>query len=255
MATLYWCAGMYASGSTWAYNIMRGIAAALYAGQTVQGRFVNFLADLDGLDDDGRVHVVKTHDVAPEVTAELSRRATRLVVTIRDPRDAVTSMMLYQRYPFDMGLDWVARSAKFAASLALDPRALLLRYEAGFTDTPVTLDTIAQHFGGTLAADQRDRLFAQFTRSAVEGWISALNALPQSVRDARSGDVFDPETQWHRHHAGRTGEIGRWRRMLTPAQVAAVEGRMREWMAKFGYPTTIRGPGYTLRVGAFSLQR
>jgi hypothetical protein len=239
---------MYASGSTWAYNIMRGIVAALHTGQTVLGRFVNFLTDLEGLDHDGRVHVVKTHDVALEVVAELSRRAVRLVVTIRDPCDAVTSMMLYQRYPFEMALDWVARSGKFAASLLPDPRALLLRYEAGFTENPATLDTIAQHLRGALPTSVRERLFAEHTRSAVEAVIATLGA-------RHNENAGDPETQWHRHHAGRTGEIGRWRRMLTHAQVAAIEGAMREWMAKFGYPTTVWGPGYMLRVGAFSLQR
>ena len=248
MSTLYWCAGMYASGSTWAYNIMRGVTAALHAGQTVRGRFVNYLADLEGLDDQGRVHVVKTHDVAPEVATQLSRRTTRLVVPIRDPRDAVTSMMLYQRYPFDMALDWVARSGKFAASLVADPRALLLRYEAGFTDTPATLDAIARWFGCELPAGVRERLFAGHTRSAVEAMIATLGA-------HHNENAGDAETQWHRHHAGRTGEIGRWRRMLTPAQVAAIEGGMRQWMAKFGYPTTLWGPGYMLRVGALSLQR
>lgn len=248
MATLYWCAGMYASGSTWAYNIMRGIAAAQHAGQPVQGRFVNFLTDLDGLDDDGRVHVVKTHDVAPEVTAELSRRAVRLVVTIRDPRDAVTSMMLYQRFPFETALDWVARSGKFAASLVPDPRALLFRYEAGFTENPATLDTIAQHFRGALPAGVRERMFAEHTRSAVEALIATLGA-------HHNENTGDAETQWHRHHAGRTGEIGRWRRMLSAPQIAAVEHEMWDWMAKFGYSATVWGPGYTLRVGAFSLQR
>jgi hypothetical protein len=248
MSTIYWCSGMYASGSTWAYNIMRGIAAALHTGQPVQGRFINCLADLEGLDDDGRVHVVKTHDVAAEVATQLSRRATRIVVTIRDPRDAVTSMVLYQRYPFEMALDWVTRSGKFAASLVADPRALLLRYEAGFTDTPATLDAIARWFGGALPAGECERLYAGHTRSAVEAVIATLGA----QHNENAGDAV---TQWHRHHAGRTGEIGRWRRMLTPAQVAAVEGAMRDWMANFGYPTTVWGAGYTLRIGAFSLQR
>lgn len=255
MSTVYWCAGMFASGSTWAYNVMRGIAACLHPRHPVKGRFVNVIGDLDGLDDPAFVHVVKSHDTAAEVAAELSRQATRLVVTIRDPRDAVTSLMLYQRYPFDLALTTIAKSAKFVGGLASDSRALLLRYEAGFIDTAATLDAMAAWFGGTLLAAERDRLFAEHSRAAVEGWIATLDALPQAQRDARSGDIFDPETQWHRHHAGRTGEVGRWRRMLTQWQVAAVEQEMQDWMVQFGYPpAVVFNPGYTLRVGTFSLK-
>ena len=58
--TVYWCAGMYTSGSTWAYNVMRGIAAVLEPMREVRGRFVNGVADLDGLEDPEPVHVVKS---------------------------------------------------------------------------------------------------------------------------------------------------------------------------------------------------
>jgi hypothetical protein len=107
-----------------------------------------------------------------------------------------------------------------------------------------------------LTAGERDRLFAQHRRQAVENWILSLETLPQSVRDARSGDIVDPETQWHRHHAGRSGEIGRWRRMLKPWQVAAVEREMQEWMAHFCYgPAPMFGTlAYTLRFGDFSVK-
>jgi hypothetical protein len=252
MSTVHWCAGMYASGSTWAYNVMRGIAGCA---APVKGRFVNVLADLDGLDDPAVVHVVKSHDMAPEVAAGLLRHVARIVVTIRDPRDAVTSLMAYQRYPFELALTTIAKSGNFVAGVASDPRALLLRYEDGFIDDAATLDRIAEWFGVMLPADERDRLFAQHRRGAVEGLIATLESLPQAQRDARSGDIFDPETQWHRHHAGRSGEVGRWRRMLMPGQVAAIEREMRAWMARFDYaaaPAFV--PAYTLNVGTVSLK-
>ena len=110
---MFWCAGMYASGSTWAYNLMRGIAASLWSDRAVQGRFVNTLQDMQGLDDAAPVHVVKSHDLEPAVAAAMQELATRIVVTIRDPRDAVTSLMLYQRYPFPLGLKTIAASARF----------------------------------------------------------------------------------------------------------------------------------------------
>ena len=253
MSTVYWCAGMYASGSTWAYNVMRGIAAG---GGQVKGRFVNVLADIVGLDDPAFTHVVKSHDMAPEVALELSRHADRIVATIRDPRDAVTSLMMHiQRYPFELALSTIAKSGNFVAGVASDPRALLLGYETGFTDDAATLDRIAEWFSIALAPADRDRIFEKHRRTAVEGFVAGLENLPQAQRDARSGDIFDPETQWHRHHAGRNGEIGRWRRMLMPGQVSAIEREMRDWMARFGYePAPLFAPAYSLNVGSFSVK-
>jgi hypothetical protein len=247
MSTVYWCVGMYASGSTWAYNVMRGIAACLHPGRPVRGRFVNTLADLEGLDDEAAVHVVKTHDLPGDVAAELARRVRRVVVTIRDPRDAVTSLMLYQRFGFAPALDWVGRSARFAEAMIADPRSLLLRFEDEYTTAPATLDKIAQWFGGALPVGERDRLFAHHDRAAVEALIATFG-------QGHNDSAGDAETQWHRHHAGRSGEVGRWRRMLRPEQAAAVENELREWLQRFGYATTIRGPGYALRLGTFSVR-
>jgi hypothetical protein len=236
---LYWCAGMYASGSTWTYNVMRAIAAATEAdaqalARPVQGRFVNVAADLAGLDAAETVQVVKSHDLDEPVAGELRRRAVGRCVTIRDPRDAVTSLMLYQRFGFEPALEWVVRSARFCAGEA-DGEALLLRYETGFTDDTATLDRIAAAMGGGLAEARRTDIFAASRRGAVEAVIGGLESLPSAQLHPPSGDIFDPETQWHAHHAGRSGEIGRWRRMLRARQIRAVEAELAGFMTRFGY--------------------
>ena len=67
-----------------------------------------------------------------------------------------------------------------------------------------------------------------------------------------SGDVLDLTTQWHRHHANRTGEIGRWRHELTLPQVAGVEQRLQDWMAACGYRAEVAP--YRLQVGMMALR-
>jgi hypothetical protein len=250
---LYWCAGMYASGSTWAYNVMREIVAVLHPDRPVIGRFVNTLADLAGIDDDAS-QVVKSHDLAEDVAVALSGRADHLVVTIRDPRDAVTSLMLYQRYPFAMALDTIAKSAEFVGGFAADKRTLLLRYEDGYPDDPTTPARLARSFGAELPATQAQAIFANSRRAAIEQTIKDLATLPGAQHDPRSGDIFDPQTQWHKHHAGRTGEVGRWRRLLLPGQITAVEQKLADWMARFGYHRApLAGIGYSLNIGSFTI--
>ena len=214
---LVWCAGTYASGSTWAFNVATRLAEL---SGPVGTRFVNTRDDLGDLDS-GR-HVVKTHDVPPEVAKRLAALATVILVTMRDPRDGVTSLMRYQRFPFELALDWVGRSARFALALACRPGVLSFRYEDGFCDLPASVARIAAHLG--IAADEAARaaIFAELRRSAVEAAIARFADRPDVQRDQRSGDVADLRTHWHRHHAGRDGAIGRWRHALTRAQAEQV---------------------------------
>ena len=66
-----WCAGMFASGSTWIYNVVREIAATRGPDIPVRGRFVSGSHEMVGIDEPGVLHVVKSH----EVDAEFGRYA------------------------------------------------------------------------------------------------------------------------------------------------------------------------------------
>jgi hypothetical protein len=133
-----------------------------------------------------------------------------------------------------------------------------LRFEDRFYDDPATIGRIAATFPGILSVADTARIFADSRRDAVEAFIERLDKLPtaKSHLDEATGhyDTFDEHTGWHKHHAGRKGEIGRWRRELSPTQVAAVERILRPWMERFGYrPATPRD--YMLKVGDFQVVR
>lgn len=242
--SVFWCAGMYASGSTWAYNVMRAIATSDPSRQ-VRARFANTPSDLAGIGDATFAHVIKTHDLPEDAAALLFAQSPRIVVTIRDPRDAVASLMTYQHYPFDLALATIARSARFVTAVAERPGAKLLRYETGFPDDPATVALIAEAMGVACDAATCAAIFRDFRRDAVERFIGGLESLPQAHHDARSGDVFDPETQWHKHHAGRTGEVGRWRSKLVLGQPAAVEQALADWMERYDYPKSPAFGGFS----------
>jgi hypothetical protein len=67
-------------------------------------------------------------------------------------------------------------------------------------------------------------------------------------------DVFNVATGWHKHHAGRKGEVGRWHRDLSDGQLRAIEQRLRPWMERVGYglPAS-RGAGYPLSIGRYGM--
>jgi hypothetical protein len=241
---MHWCLGMHSSGSTWAYNVTMQIAASLFPTRQVQPHFVYATPQTQlryvghthrALPDDRSIDIVKSHNIDDEdQVAALATHADAIVVTIRDPRDAVVSLMLYQRFQFQHSLSLVERSARLCARFAGEPRSLLLRYETGFADDVTTLDRIAETFKQQLTASDRDRIFASARRSAVEALIAELPR-QSKLLSGRSGDLFDPTTHWHAHHAGRTGEIGRWRQMLTETQAAEVERQLGDWLDRFAY--------------------
>jgi hypothetical protein len=253
--TVFWCAGMYASGSTWAYNVVCALADA--TGRGVEVRFANGAAELPGLEAADHDHVVKTHDLPEDAAAALLALGPRVLATIRDPRDAVASLMTYQRYRFDMALGAVNASARFATAIAERTGGLLLRYESGFTENPATVGRIAEALGLPCDAATAERIFAAHRREAVERYIGGLDTVPGVHKDPRSGDVMDHLTQWHKHHAGRSGEIGRWRRTLLPGQPQAVDAMLGDWMARNGYePSPQWGlgfGGYTVSVGTLRI--
>ena len=253
---MYWCLGMYASASTWTFNLVQQIVASLQPERPVLARFV--ADELPSPEQAAsRTVVVKTH--AATAYAELAQRATAIIITIRDPRDAIASLLTHNHPPFDVALNVTEATAGMCGHFMSDPRALLLKFEDRFFDDPATVDRIAARIPGVLSAADSARIFAGLRREAVDAFIAGIETLPsaETAFDEITGkwDTHDQITGWHKHHAGRSAEIGRWRRELTPEQVAAIERRLGHWMERFGYaPATLRRAPYTLRVGRVEMR-
>jgi hypothetical protein len=228
--------------------------------RTRTSRFANHKGDLAGIDDAGideagALHVVKTHDLPADAANLLLARSPRIVITIRDPRDCVTSLMQFQHYGFEQAGQTIAKSARFAQRLLeKSPDALVLRFEDRFTESPDTILRIAEHLAIPLAPGAAAAILAAHQRSAVEGFIAKLPTDAAAKHDPASGDWYDPATQWHKHHAGRDGEIGRWKRLLLPGQPAAIEADCGPFMDRFGYPRApLHQPSYRFKMGGFKL--
>ena len=234
---MIWCLGMYSSASTWLFNVVVMLSTALFADRWVRSRYIVVARDLPGELAPDELFVIKTHHTDDQAATELGRRVAAIIVTLRDPRDAVASLLTYHGMGFDEAMDKVAQSARECARFSADRRTLLLRYEDRFFDDPATLDAIAARIAGPVPREQREEIFAATSRPAVEAFISGMDALPTIVRHTAINDAVEMETQWHRHHAHRSGEVGRWRRELTAAQVERIETELRPWMIRFAYDT------------------
>jgi hypothetical protein len=251
---MFWCLGMYSSASTWMFNVVQQIARSAAATKQVMPAFVgNTIPDCD---EDQQTLVIKTH--ATEYEQALGQRAQAIIITIRDPRDAVASLMVHNKAPFDVALRATEASAWTCARVAKLEKSSVLRFEDRFFDDPATVERIADLFPGQLTHDDSKRIFAQFSRDQVEKFIATLEALPTTVSEFNDvtghWDIADAATGWHKHHAGRSAEVGRWHHDLSDLQARIVQHRMRPWMERFGYDRTApRQNAYVLNVGRYGL--
>ena len=232
--TCVWCLGIRSSGSTWVYNVVRKVAEVLLPGKPILGPYIVRAPDVPPLDDPSRLVIAKSHETDVAAATALAGNAHAIWISIRDPRDCVASLMQYHHLEFETALRHIASDATFCTQFTTHPRAHVLRYEAGFVDAIVTIDQIAGSLGGSLTASDRNRIFAETRRQAIEAFIRDLDKLPRALRPAPD-DLVDPVTKWHNHHAERTGEVGRWRHALTPEQVVKIERRLGDWMNAVGY--------------------
>ena len=235
---MHWCLGTYASASTWVYNVTLKVAAALYPDHAIIRGFVTSRHEIDFPKDSASIQVIKTHDVDTDSEPFLAQLADTILISIRDPRDCLASMLNYQKLSVDDALGKLERSSAICARLANHPRALLLRYEDSFYDNPHTIDHIARTFDRELETADRNWIFGETRRGAVEALIAGLESLSTVYHHVDPLETLDLATQWHRHHAGRTGEIGRWRRELSESHLCEIEQRLGPFMARFAYATS-----------------
>ena len=200
--------------------------------------------------------VVKSH--ATKLAHELGSRAEAVIITIRDPRDAIASLMRHNKTPFDLALKVTEASAWTCATLIAHRRSMLFKFEDRFFDDPRSVERIAAGFPRALSQTESRRIFDALRRDAVDAFIANLEALPttETSFDEMTGqwDTYDEASGWHKHHAGRSAEVGRWRRESSGRQVRSIEQEMRPLMERFGYlPTRAPRGQYNLRIGQYQI--
>jgi hypothetical protein len=231
---IFWCIGLYASGSTWLFNAGKKIAAASGLDAGMATFFATNEAELV-FPPGTMTAIVKTHEVEPAAAEILMARSQAIWLSLRDPRDCITSLMRYQNCAFEEAVEMTKDAARFCLSVLHHPRTKLFRYESHFFDAPETLDIIASSFGRDLEAADSARIYAETRRSAIESFINTFPQVASVVGQPEPGHFVDLNTQWHTHHVGRDGEIGRWRKMLTTSQITVVNEQLADLMIRLGY--------------------
>ena len=219
--------GLYSSASTWAFNVVRELMIAQHGEARVCALFSDVVATvLENRQVLGRYTVWKMHFGEPawDVFAQLADPT--ILLTVRDPRDAILSLVNRFNTPLEAAAHAVARCCNRALQCAHAGYPVCATRTVFFAD-PGTLGTIAGYIGTALDTDARARIFARYSTDAVRTFATQVEALPAArVKGDPASDLYDEVTQIHRGHIG-DGLVGKWRRQLTAGQQQAITARFR----------------------------
>lgn len=222
--------GLYSSASTWAFNV---VAALLHesgsATQTFSDSWRALKAHNEG---DLGATVVKSHEPDDALSRAVQTGEVRAILTLRNPIDAVVSLMTRFGESFQDALHRVENSANQIVALDGAPDMPVFRFEDGFSDDPDTVRTLALWLGLDLPPDRLDAVAADFTRDAVADRIAARQAdgtIPQGAAKV----VFEPGTHWHPNHVNRTAPAAR--NILSVEQLRMVVYATANFCEVFGY--------------------
>jgi hypothetical protein len=115
------CCGTYRSGSTWSFNVVRRFAQ-------IKNLSIVQMANSDiPIAKDGEIVIAKFHhDPSPQALELLGKPQTAAIVTVRDPRYSVCSLIEVFGFSFSEALQFCKKSLDFADSLP--PSKLVIRY-------------------------------------------------------------------------------------------------------------------------------
>jgi hypothetical protein len=229
---IFGCFGLHSSGSTWMFNLAREICHT---------QAIDFISCHQETDANLPWHalwsqliVVKSH--APELSFQslIASSGEPAVITVREPRDAVVSLMQRFATSFAEATETVTRSAESLVALLRLRNLPVFRYEAGFIGDTETFNRIAALLGTSPSADDRDAILARLGPESVKRTISGLLAT-----GAIQGEkIWDIATHWHANHIG-DGKVGKFASVLSSEQQYEILKRTHRFCDCFGYGTTV----------------
>lgn len=226
-------AGLHGSASTWVFNIARELLAQAWG----EAAPLSFYADEPALfppEAAGgmRRFLLKFHHGSAGLDAWLAETRVPVLLSLRDPRDAVLSMALRFRAPLNHAVHWLAQDCNRFAALAARGYPVF-RYEDRFFDRPESVGRIAQHLGLGCDAQTEAALFARYRTEAVRAFAQELESLPAERLTLVGTHRMDRVTQILGTHIGDACS-GKWR--LLPPQLRGELTRIfQPFLDRFGY--------------------
>jgi hypothetical protein len=242
MATVICCSGIMRSASTWSYNVCRELSLR----SQIRGSEVTHYGYSNQTDETIREWaaiekkrgiivrgVMKAHVIAPGTRRLIARGKIANVFTIRDPRDAMSSMLRFGQEKSEKEksflLEYFCYVLKQGLAFLEDGHSLVIRYEEMVDDPAAKIRAIARYLGRPIGEQ------ALSAAAQAAGVKRARAIVARLEAEAQPGeDHFDGHSQLHVGHLNG-GTIGRWRDELDADFKARVEEAFAPYLAAYGY--------------------
>ncbi|HEY1613329.1 MAG TPA: hypothetical protein VGF97_06505 [Rhizomicrobium sp.] len=245
------CAGAKSSASTWLFNVVAEIMRAREAAEmssyirpetpeSHRGEIVRqFYADspevfpvFDSVSD---LLVIQTQRPSSALCTYAIDMNAPIVMTIREPRDSIASLMKRFGYNFASAFRAVTEGDARVLQLFRRGRPLVLRFEDRFYEREATIAAVAGFLHVDLPAQLVHQIHSALTRDEVRRKIETLQE-SGAFGGAADRESHDPQTRWRPGHVGDI-TIGQHAEFLSHDEQLQVLQATAGYCAQFGYPT------------------
>jgi hypothetical protein len=231
------CAGLYGSGSTWLFNAVAEILRRKCTVDSIDSFYADDLTEEATTKVNAKIIVVKSHSPNATMVQFIEQSESKVLLSTRDPRDCVASIMQRFWMPFEQSLKLVKESGTALLRLHERCKPLVLRYEDGFTEEIDGLRSIADHVLGAVDEDTVAAVAHQLRPEAVKAKIDEL--ITQGVFDGAAPSAqFEPKTHWHPRHVGDL-RTGKFLDVMTRSEAADILVETAPFCRRFRYPSAI----------------
>jgi hypothetical protein len=225
--------GLHGSASTWVFNVVREILASNDGeGRRLNALYADRTTDLPVEFCRSDRLLIKSHQGSAELDAWLRQYRARIVLSIRDPRDAALSMTQRFDVPLSNAIFWLIADCNRILRL-LPENHLMLRYEDRFFDNQASIIQVGQWLGCDIRPEEATQIFDRYRTDAVRSFAARIGELPAN-RIAMVGKFpMDRITQILAPHIGNA-QSGKW--LDLPQQRQEELTRLfRPFLERFGY--------------------
>jgi hypothetical protein len=224
---------MRGSASTYVFNVVRILIGSIVGPQNLILGMPIGASNILNLWEKNRHALIKAHSLSVDLRGLIWFAHAPIIVTLRDPRDAVVSIMQRFNATFTQAL----KQVEFDCGTIRDymPEASLrLHYEKGYYLDPLMPKILAAKIGVIIDDDVSASIHKQYDTESVRKFAAAVETLPQKRLKRTDTDVFDQITHIHSGHIG-DGRTGKWRETLNPSQQAKLQTTLQPFMETLGY--------------------
>lgn len=188
-------AGMYRSGSTKLYNILRETLVI----QNPNLNFGHYPAVQDFIDvvKQGGALLLKQHDLPDDVISLIKQGDVKVIITIRNPMEAMVSLCSTFGYTPEEAVAATEQAIKSAEQVG--KFAHIFRYETATSSNPRTIRRYLKLLGIRVSMFELTRLSFKYNRQNSR-------QISRSVQGG-SGTSWDNETLFHPDHIGEKRRV------------------------------------------------